>query len=46
MDIRGYGKVVDGVIDFNFKCNFAIASIDTMGNLSVDDNNFSNDGYM
>ena len=46
MDIRGYGKVVDGVIDFNFECNFAIVAGSSTGEWSVDDIDFSNDGYV
>ena len=46
MDIRGYGKVVDGIIDFNFKCNFAIIAGSVTGEWSVDDIDFSNDGYV
>ena len=46
MDIRGYGKVENRIIDFNFKCNFAIVAGDATGCLSIDDINFPNDGYV
>lgn len=46
MDIRGYGKVVNGIIDFNFKSNFAIVAGSARGELSIDDDNFSNEGYV